>query len=64
MKLIWVSVIFYIEAVLYETIIYFVMRMKRNGSVTSVFARKAERMGERLYRKAKYIEMLFNDCKE
>ena len=61
MKLIFISVLFYIEAVLYEIMIFFVMRMKWSSSMTSFVARKAERIGERLYHKAKYIEILFDD---
>ena len=59
MKLIFISVIFYIEALFYEAMIWCIMRMSYASRITAFFSRFAERIGERLYRKAEEIEMCF-----
>ncbi len=60
MKLIFISVIFYIEAIVYEALLYIVMRMRYDTYITAFFARIAERMGERLNRRAEFIESIIS----
>lgn len=56
MKLIFISVIFYIEAIVFEALLYFIMKMPYDSVFTAYLARRAERHGERLYNLAEIIE--------
>ena len=56
MKLIFISLLFYIEAIFYEALIYVVMKMRYDRCVTAFLARVAERKGERLHNMADFIE--------
>ena len=59
MKLIFITVIFYIEALFYEAMLWCIMRMSYTSRITAFFSRFAERIGERLYHKAQKIEKCF-----
>ena len=56
MKLIFISFIFYIEAIFNDALIYFVMKMPYDRNITAYLARIAEKRGERLYHRAQIIE--------
>lgn len=59
MKILFRSFLYYINALLFDTCVFAVSKMKSTGFLTNIISRHAENMGEKLIKKKKALEKLF-----
>lgn len=58
MKLLFVALLYYIEAFLFDGGMFFVMKMTPNSYITAFFSRSLEKVGERMLKHEAYIKKI------